>query len=161
VWFPREIIPLAPVMAGLVDLAAASVILVPIILVQGVGFSVHAITAPLVLYVAIVWVAAIAVIGATITIFFRDLATIIGLGLRLAFIATPVMYSAEVVPPQFGWVLAANPFAVVVNNMRNVLLAHVWPNWNLLGLHALIGTVLFLVGIKYLRSVERRMVDII
>src|SRR5690606_18322391 len=35
VWFPREVIPLAPVMAGLIDLAVAAAILVVIVIVQG------------------------------------------------------------------------------------------------------------------------------
>lgn len=161
VWFPREIIPLAPVVAGLVDLAAAAVILLPLVMIQGIGFSVHVLVVPLLLYVLLVWVAAIALIGATITIFFRDMATMIALLLRMLFIATPVMYDASVVPTQFGWVLAVNPFAVVVNNLRNIVLAHVWPNWDLLALHGAVGTALFLLGLKYLRAVERRMVDII
>lgn len=161
VWFPREIIPLAPVVAGLVDLAAAAAILVPIVIIQGVGFSINVLALPLILYVLLVWVTASCLLASTITIFFRDMATIVGLGLRLLFIATPVMYPASLVPPQFGWVLAANPFAVIVNNTRNVILAHVWPNWDLLALHAVVGTALVVVGLKYLRSVERRMVDII
>lgn len=161
VWFPREIIPLAPVVAGLVDLAAAAAILVPIVIFQGVGFSIHVVALPLILYVLIIWVTAICVFTGAITIFFRDMATIVGLGLRLLFIATPVMYPASVVPPQFGWVLAGNPFAVVVNNLRTTLLAHEWPNWDLLVLQGVIGTALVYVALKYLRSVERRMVDVI
>jgi ABC-type polysaccharide/polyol phosphate export permease len=94
-------------------------------------------------------------------VFLRDLATIVGLTLRLLFIATPVMYPASVVPTHLGWVLAANPFAVVINNMRAVLLGQDWPNWGLLALHGVIGTVLLLLGLWYLRTVERRMVDVI
>lgn len=161
VWFPREIIPLSPVVAGLVDLAAGVVILIPLVMLQGVGFSIQAVVMPLIFAILLVWVAAISLLTATITIFFRDMTTIVGLGLRLLFIATPVMYEASVVPPQFGWVLAGNPFAVVINNTRNVLLAHVWPNWNLLAFHGTVGLVLLYVGLKYLRSVERRMVDIV
>lgn len=161
VWFPREIIPLAPVLGGLVDLGAAALILVPLVMIQGVGFSIQAIAMPAILLVLIVWVAAISVITSTITIFFRDMATIVGLGLRLLFIATPVMYEASVVPPQYGWVLAGNPFAVVINNTRTVLLAHVWPNWGLLAMHGAVGALFLFLGLKYLRAVERRMVDIV
>jgi len=161
VWFPREIIPLAPVLGGLVDLGAAALILIPIVILQGVGFSIQAVAMVPILVVLIVWVAAISVITSTITIFFRDMATIVALGLRLLFIATPVMYEASAVPVQYGWVLAINPFAVVVNNSRTVLLAHVWPNWELLALHGALGAFFFFIGLKYLRSVERRMVDIV
>ena len=161
VWFPREIIPLAPVLAGLVDLAMAAAILVLVVLVQVGGVSLPVVTLPIMIYILMVWVASISVITATITVFFRDMATLVALGLRLMFIATPVMYPASVVPPHLGWVTAVNPFAVVINNTRAVLLGQTWPNFGLLALHAAIGTALLLTGLWYLRSIERRMVDVV
>lgn len=161
VWFPREIIPLAPVLGGLIDLAVAAGILVAIVLVQGVGLSYHLIALPFVLAVLLVWVAALSLLTATITIFFRDMATIVSLGLRLAFIATPVMYPAKFIPDEFGWVTAANPFAQVVENTRAIVLAHVWPNWEILLLHGAVGGALLAISLWYLRAVERRMVDVI
>ncbi len=160
VWFPREIIPLAPVIAGLVDLAVAGAILFGIVLVQGIGVSIHLLALPLILAVLVVWSAAISVFCSAVTIFLRDMATIVSLVLRLLFIATPVMYSESAVPEEYRWVNAVNPFAVVVNNVRATVLSHVWPNWDLLALHLTIGVVLALGAIWYLRAVERRMVDV-
>lgn len=162
VWFPREIIPLAPVLGGLVDLGMAAVVLIPILIVQGGSFGLPLLTLPLLLVVLLVWTSALTILAATITIFLRDMATIVGLVLRLAFIATPVMYPASLVTEQgLGWLVAANPFAVVIDNLRAVAIAGVWPNWELLALHGAIGTALLYISLKYLRSVERRMVDII
>lgn len=161
VWFPREIIPLAPVVAGFVDLAAAGAVLVVLVIVQGEGIGINWICLPVILVVLVVWTAAISVITATLNVFLRDLATIVGLGLRLLFIATPVMYPAKLVPKNLGWVNAGNPFAVIIDNVRAVMLGQDWPNWRLLAFHGTIGTVLLLVGLWYLRAVERRMVDVI
>lgn len=161
VWFPREIIPLAPVLGGLIDLGVAAAILVGIVLVQGVGLSYHLIALPYVLLVLLAWVAALSLLTATITIFFRDMATIVSLGLRLAFIASPVMYPAKFIPKEFGWVTAANPFAQVIENTRAIVLAHTWPNWDLLALHGALGVGLLALSLWYLRAVERRMVDVI
>lgn len=161
VWFPREIIPLAPVVAGLIDLAMAAVVLVGVVAVQIGTVSLAIVTLPLMLYVLLVWVAAICVFTATITIFLRDVATLVGLFLRLMFIATPVMYPSKVVPTHLGWVAAGNPFAVVINNVRAVILGLDWPNFELLALHGAVGTGFLALSLWYLRSVERRMVDVI
>lgn len=161
VWFPREIIPLAPVLAGLVDLAVAGAILMVIVLIQGVGLSIHLVVLPLIILVLVVWSAAISVFCSAITIFLRDMATIVSLGLRLLFIATPVMYSEATVPEEYRWVNAVNPFAVVVNNVRATVLSHVWPNWEILAVHLAIGSVLLAGALWYLRAVERRMVDVV
>lgn len=160
VWFPREIIPLAPVVAGLIDLLAAAAILIVIVIVQGVGISIHAVSLVLPLLVLVVWGAAISVFCATVTIFLRDMATIVGLGLRLLFIATPVMYPEKAVPEHLRWINAVNPFGAVVTNTRASLLSHVWPNWELLGFHLVIGSAFLAGALWYLRSVERRMVDV-
>lgn len=160
VWFPREIIPLAPVLAGLIDLGAAAAILVVIVMVQGIGLSFHIIALPLVLLVLVVWCAAISVFCATVTIFLRDMATIVGLGLRLLFIATPVMYPDSTVPEHLRWVNAVNPIGAVVSNTRATVLSHTWPNWELLVFHLFIGTGFLMLSLWYLRSVERRMVDV-
>jgi lipopolysaccharide transport system permease protein len=161
VWFPREIIPLAPVVAGLIDLAVAGAILVVIVIAQGVGISVHAVSLPLALAVLLVWAAAVSVFCATVTIFLRDMATIVGLALRLLFIATPVMYPENAVPEHLRWINAVNPFCAVVTNTRASLLSHVWPNWELLGFHLVIGCLFLAGSLWYLRAVERRMVDVV
>lgn len=161
VWFPREIIPLAPVVAGLVDLAVAGAILVIVVAVQGASFSLALVSIPVVLAVLIVWAAALSLIFGAVTVFFRDMTTIVALGLRLLFISTPVMYAASVVPPEWRWLHAVNPFAVVINNLRAIILGEVWPNWELLALHGAIGATLFYAGLWYIRAVERRMVDIV
>jgi lipopolysaccharide transport system permease protein len=161
IWFPREIIPLAPVMAGLVDLGTAGIVLVGVVLVQGASIGLNWISLLPIFVVLMVWVSAISVFTATLNIFLRDLATIVGLGLRLMFIATPVMYPASVVPLNLSWVLTMNPFAVIINNVRAVMIGGDWPNWELLALHFVLGSVFLYGALWYLRAVERRMVDVI
>jgi lipopolysaccharide transport system permease protein len=161
VWFPREIVPLAPVLASLIDLAAAAIILFALAIVQGVGITYTAIAFPVPIVVLMLWVAAACVFTGTITVFFRDMATIVALALRLAFIATPVMYTANLIPEQYRWVNAANPLTVVIEGVRRCVLGHTWPDWPLLAFHGAVGAVLLLLSLKYLRTVERRMIDVV
>jgi lipopolysaccharide transport system permease protein len=161
IWFPREIIPLSPVMAGLVDLGMAGIVLVVVVLAQGASIGINWIALVPIFVVLMLWVSAISVFTATLNIFLRDLATIVGLGLRLMFIATPVMYPATVVPLNLSWVLTTNPFAVVIVNVRAVMIGGDWPNWELIVLHGVLGAAFLSVSLWYLRSVERRMVDVI
>jgi lipopolysaccharide transport system permease protein len=161
IWFPREIVPLAPVLAGLIDLGAAGAILLLLAVVQGVGLSYHIVSLPIPTLVLMIVCAWMCVLTGAITIFFRDMATIVALGLRLAFIATPIMYPANTIPEGFRWINAANPFTVIIESFRRSVLAHVWPDWPLLAFHGVIGAVLLVLSLRYLRVVERRMIDIV
>jgi lipopolysaccharide transport system permease protein len=130
-------------------------------IVQGVGISYHAVAVPAPILVLMLWVAAACVFTGTITIFFRDMATIVALGLRLAFIATPVMYTANLIPEEYRWINATNPLTVVVEGVRRCVLGHTWPDWPLLAFHGAVGAVLLVLALKYLRTVERRMIDVV
>jgi lipopolysaccharide transport system permease protein len=51
---------------------------------------------------------------ATANLFFRDLERLATLSMQLLFYATPIVYPAERVPPEYGWILYVNPFASIV-----------------------------------------------
>jgi lipopolysaccharide transport system permease protein len=161
VWFPREVVPLAPVVGGFIDLGVCAAILVPVAILNDGRLTPALLAIPVLLVLLVVWVSAISILTSTITVFFRDMATIVALVIRLLFIGTPVMYPAGVVPPEYGWVTASNPFAVIVDNLRAIIIGGVWPNWELIAVHLVIGSALLWVGLRYLRRVELRIVDII
>lgn len=159
--FPREVIPLAPVAAGLIDLALATAILVLIAIAQGASIGLTALFVPIIGMILVVWVAALCILVATLTVFLRDLTTVVALTIRVAFIATPVMYPSSLVPDDLAWILNINPFAVLISALRDVLLAGVWPNFGLVAAQGLAGTALLGVAFWYFRAVERRIVDVL
>lgn len=159
-YFPREVIPLAIVGAAFVDLVIQTVILFVLALVQGIRPSHHAVALVLVDLVLIVWVAAIGVFAAALAVFIRDVRHVTGLVLRLGFFASPIMYPVTQYPERFAWVVDVNPVAVAAEGTRDVLLRGTWPDWGVLLTHGLVGGVLLVLSLMYVRSVEPRMVDL-
>lgn len=58
--------------------------------------------------------------------FFRDTQQIIGIGLQFGMWITPIMWPAEMLPPEFRWLILVNPMAYVVDGYRQVFIGGGW-----------------------------------
>jgi len=160
VYFPREVIPIATVGVSAIDLCISSVLFFVILAIQGVGFTYHLLAMIPIFLVLLVIVTGIGVLLGVLTVFLRDLRYAVPLILQLVFIATPIMYSPQLLHGKLATVEKFNPFAAVVDAVRQVALAKQWPDWSQLGLWGLIGVVFFALVLAYTRSVEPRIVDV-
>ena len=159
--FPREVVPVAAVLASSLDLLIGLVALLALMLVQGVALSSKAIAIVPVMLIMLIWVSAAAIILGAVTSFFRDVAHGLAVILRIGIFVTPVMYPVSQVPERYQWMVAINPIAVFIGSARACLLRGEWPPWGLLGIHALGAVVLMFVALWYIRRIEGRIADVI
>src|SRR5882672_7033413 len=122
VYFPRLVIPIAGVLAGLVDFAIAFVVLLGLMAYYGI----HPTAAILVLPVFIVFAVAAAMSGglwlSALNVQFRDVRYTIPFLTQFWMFATPVAYPASLVPEQYRALYGLNPMAGVVEGFRWALL---------------------------------------
>jgi ABC-2 type transport system permease protein len=60
-------------------------------------------------------------------VFFRDLRHLMGIVMQLWFFATPVVYSEQMIPSQFHWIIHVNPVGDIFCGLRTVLVSGMWP----------------------------------
>jgi ABC-type polysaccharide/polyol phosphate export permease len=161
IYFPREVIPLAEVGAGLIDLAIGLVLLVVLAAIQGIVPTETAIATVPVVLVLTLWTASLSILAATVSVFIRDLRPAIGLILRVGFIATPIMYPVSSLPESLQWTADVNPAAVLAEALRDCLLRGTWPDWTVLLLQGVVAGALLVAGVLYTRAIEHRMVDVV
>lgn len=161
VYFPREVVPLAEVGAGTIDLGIALAILVALALAQGLTLSVTVVAVVPVLLVLVVWTAALSTWVAVVSVFLRDVRPTIGLLIRVGFIATPIMYPVSDLPEWAQWTASVNPIAVCIEGVRDTVLRDAWPDWPLLAVQGAVGAALLVASLAYTRAVEHRMVDVV
>jgi lipopolysaccharide transport system permease protein len=69
---------------------------------------------PLLLVLQVVMMTGVGLAIATCNLFFRDLERLVSLFVQLLFYMTPIVYTADMIPPEYSWVLWANPFATLI-----------------------------------------------
>jgi lipopolysaccharide transport system permease protein len=162
VYFPKLILPLSSVLAGLVDFAIASVILVALMLYYQVTPAWNLIwVLPLFLLLSIITALGVALWLSAINVKYRDVNYVLPFLTQFWFFATPVAYSAKAISENWQLVYSLNPMAGVVNGFRWALLGT--GNGPDAGLWVSVGiSILILVsGLFYFRNMEKTFADTI
>lgn len=160
VYFPRLIIPLSSIGAGLIDLAISVAILLLLMLYYGVGWSVNLLLTPLLL-VAVIFIAlGIGTLLSALTVAYRDFSMLLPFLVQIWMYVTPIIYPIGLIPERWQWLLYLNPMTGLIEGFRAAFLGK---PFNLMAfmISLLIALVIFLVGVAYFQKVERRFADII
>jgi lipopolysaccharide transport system permease protein len=161
IYFPREILVLAVLLARLLDFVIAFSVLILLMVIQGLPvFSLNWLYLPLILAAQLALMLGIGLIGSALNVFYRDIKHIIPLGIQIWFFATPIIYPVTMVPENLRPFYFINPMAGIIEGYRAVLLHSTAPG-NYLWLSMLIGVILLLVGYWFFKKVEFRFADII
>jgi lipopolysaccharide transport system permease protein len=164
VYFPRLVIPLASVISALVDLAAASIVLIALLIHYDVRPGMRLIVVPVLLAWLVLTALGVGLWAAALNVRFRDVGHLIPVLLQLWMYVTPVFYGSGLVPAQFRPWLYLNPMATVVDAFRWVLLDTRPPGeatpWTVVA-SALIVVALFISGWMFYRKTERTFADVV
>lgn len=113
-YFPREILPLASVVANLINYILSLLILIPALLVVKVPLTLALVAFPVILLIQTLMVAGLALLLAAVCVYFRDLEHITGVFLMAWFFFTPILYSMEMVPAEVRGLFVLNPMAPLI-----------------------------------------------
>jgi len=161
IYFPREVVPLATILASLVDFLIASVIFVGMLIFYKVSVGLTFLFIPLILFIQIILTIGVVLLASAICVFYRDLRFVVPLGLQLWMYLSPIIYPLSRVPKRFRMLYMLNPMASVVDSYRRVILQGEWPQMTYLFLASAVSTVLCLAAYYYFKRAETVFADII
>lgn len=161
VYFPRLAIPLAPVVAALVDFVLAFVVLIAMMIYYGYTPTRAIWTLPLFLLLAMVTALGAGFWLSAMNVWYRDIGYIIPFFSRLWFYLTPITYAASIVPEQFQILYALNPMVGVVEGFRWAMLGLGDPPSAEILISVLISIVMMVTGAFYFRRMERTFADVV
>lgn len=157
--FPISALPVIAVVMPLLNMLIAFPLLLVLLWVEGVDLSITAICLPLIIAVQFLATLSIAYVVAAANVAWRDVEHALPLLLNLGHYATPVFWGAERIPEQYHWLVYWNPYAVLIENYRRVLLRATWPDWQGLAILSLAALVLLYVGLRYFNHARFRFLE--
>jgi len=160
-YFPREIIPLSYLAAGLADFCIASLILLGLIVHYHVALTWNLLYAiPIVLLLG-GFATAIALFFSAIQVRFRDVGLAMPFVLQVWMFTVPVVYSLQSVPVRYRKLYLLDPAAGLIDNFRIVVLGGAAPNAASLLTSAAVTIVCLGFAYAYFKSSEATMADVI
>jgi lipopolysaccharide transport system permease protein len=160
VYFPRLIIPMAAVIAPLVDFAIGFVILIGFMAWYRIVPGPSIVWLPALMVLALATAAGVGVWLAALNVRYRDVRYVVPFVVQLWMFATPVAYPASLVPERWRAVYGLNPMAGVIEGFRWALAGGPAPGVLTL-VSAAVVVVLIAGGAMYFRRLEGTFADVI
>lgn len=161
VYFPRMVVPLARVLATLVDLLLGFVVMLPMMRYYHIGFSALALWAPLFVLLAIATAVGASLWLSALNVEFRDVQFVIPFLVQIWFFGTPVIYPSSLVPERWRVFYALNPMAGAIEGFRWALLRSHPVKGSLIAISAATALVLLVSGAVCFRRLEKTFADIL
>jgi lipopolysaccharide transport system permease protein len=160
VYFPRVIIPLAAVGAGLVDFTVAFGLLIILLVWYHIPLTPWFALVPVFLLLTVIAAVGVGTVLSALTVNYRDFRWVLPFAIQVWLYATPVTYASSVVPEKWRVAFGLNPMAGVVEGFRSAVLGRP-PLWTLVGTSAVVAVATLVLGLIYFQRVERTFVDVV
>lgn len=122
IYFPREVLPIAHVTAGFINMLYCFVVVLAVVLLSGVHLSLAAfLWLPLIMLIEYALALGMCLLLSAVAVYFRDLVHITGIVVMAWQYLTPVMYAIDMVPENFKTLFYLNPMTSIIIAYRDIL----------------------------------------
>ena len=161
VYFPREILPITYVLAGLFDFVIGFVVLLAIMGWYHVGLTAQMWNLLPIVGLLAAWILAVSLVLAAIQVRFRDVGVALPVLIQVLMFASPIIYPLSVVPAGWqSWYLL-NPMAGIVSSFRDILLRQMAPAPEPLRMALIVTAIALPLAYLFFKRTEATMADVI
>ena len=161
VYFPRLALPLSTVFSTLIDFGVAFVVMIILMLVNHVVPTLGILLLPVWLLLIVLLALGVGLYASALMVSYRDIQYVLPVVTQFLLYASPVAYSASLVPAKYRLIFEINPLTGLLEAFR----------WSLLGVgnfplaavtySAIITVVVLVAGAFSFKSMERKFADVI
>lgn len=158
--FPREVIPLARLVASGFDFLIGWACFILLLIWYGVPARPAWFIVPGVLVVHVLFTAGMVLWGAALYVLKRDVGSLLPLVLQVWMFLSPVIYPSDLIPDGYRTLYLLNPMAAIIESYRGAMLGGTVPPLGIMASATFIALAVFVSGYAYFKSMEVRFADI-
>jgi len=160
VYFPRVLIPLASILAKLLDLGIACCLMAVLMLFYKQAPNLWLLIMPILLVLMICSALGLSLWLSALAIQYRDVKHGLNFFIQLAMYACPIVYPTTAIPESYRLIYALNPMVAIVEGFRSGLLGTNTFQWSYLACGFATTTLVLLTGLKFFRAREIVFADV-
>lgn len=161
IYFPRLALPIATVLAGVVDFVLAFIVLLCIMLFYGLVPTANIIWLPFFALLALITSIGVSLWLAAMNVQFRDVRYTIPFLTQAWLFVTPIAYPSSLLPEPWRTVYGLNPMAGVVEGFRWALLGTDTAPGLMMIVSSMVALILLVSGAFYFRRMEQNFADVV
>jgi len=159
--FPLEILPLMTMGTALGNFVVSLLVLLLFCLLSGTPLHPAGLLIPVILLPMLLMVLGLSWFLASLGVYLRDFAQVIGMLTTVALFLAPVFYPITALPPIYQSLLILNPITLPVIQLRDALLWGQPLNWAAWGTSLVIGSAIFYLGFAWFQKTRRGFADVL
>lgn len=159
--FPLEILSWSAVFASLFQTSISFGVLLLFMLVTGAPLHPTLLYLPLVLLPLVLMALGVSWLLAATSVYVRDIRQIVGILATVMLFISPVFYPVDRLPERWQAFIYLNPISFIVDQVRNVVIYGVPPNWLGLGIYTLIAGVIAWLGLVWFQRLRTGFADVL
>jgi lipopolysaccharide transport system permease protein len=161
VYSPRLVMPIASVLAGLVDMGIVLALLGALMFLFNVSPTPAIVTLPLFLLLALATSIGVSLWLSALNVQYRDVNYLLPFVTQFWLYATPVVYPASLIPANWRMLYGLNPMAGVVEGFRWALFGTNEAPGPMLAVSVAMVLVLLVSGAYFFKRMEKKFADVI
>lgn len=160
VYFPRLLVPLASILARMIDLLVALVMLIGLMIYFRVGITPGLLMAPVMIVLLSLLALGLGMWTSALNVKYRDVGLALPVFIQLWMFVSPVVYPLTLVPERWRFVYSLNPLVGIIEGFRAALFGKSF-NWQALGISAIVTVALLVYAGYVFKRREKTFADII
>lgn len=161
VYFPRLMLPLAPILAGLVDLAIGSVLLIGFVAFDQNPLTLRLLAAPIPVAMTTLSGFGFGLVLSSLNVHFRDVKYVVPFMLQVWMFASPVVYPASAIPDPWRPLYALNPVSTAISLFRWSVVGSPLPPASAIVTSTVVVIVVLVGGITVFNRAEGTFADVV
>jgi lipopolysaccharide transport system permease protein len=161
VYFPREILPITYLIAGIFDFAIGFVVLLGLMAWFHVPLTLQTLNLIPVIALLGAWSLTVSLVLAAVQVRFRDIGVALPVMLQLWMFGSPVIYPLSALPPDWRTWYLLNPMAGIISSCRDILLRGVAPDPVPLRIALIVTAIALPIAYLFFKRAEATMADLI
>jgi lipopolysaccharide transport system permease protein len=161
VYFPRVALPAASALAGILDFAIASVVLLAMMFYYDIPLSFGLLLWPVLLLPMILLTVGVGMFLSALNVKYRDIKYVIPFLIQTLLFVTPIIYPRSMVSGGFQYLLYLNPLSGLIDAFRTSMLPTREVEWGPVGISVLVTLIVFSAAALFFHKTQREFADII
>ena len=159
--FPLEILPIIHLASAIILGTSWFLLLFAGAAALGISFHLSALFLPLLLLPVLLLALGVALFVAASTVYVRDMPHLTAVLIQILFFMTPIFYPVEMVPVSLRWILALNPLASMVDEVRNAVLFGICPDWGTFAWNMGLAFIICRLGLCWFLKTKKGFADVL
>jgi lipopolysaccharide transport system permease protein len=161
IFFPRETLLIAVLLAGLLDLGVASILFVGLLFYYKISLTLAGLWVVPLLLLQITLTFGVISLTSAAHVNFRDMGHALPLVVQLWMFATPVAYPISVIPAWLRPYYLLNPMAGIIDGYRSALIMGTAPNLPAVGVSVAVTIIITGLALLVFKRASRTFADVI